>query len=151
LGIEAGEDESVDRIPNPTLGSDRGRRRAIGRPERPVAAGIAPRAGWVLGPLCPSVDPAPEGADLLCGQRLGPRRHPLFRVVARHAADQLAVGTVAGPDRCESVAAVAECRCLLVEPKVGLLFLRPVAGVAPLFENRSNVLEVVDLLAAGRR
>src|SRR5262249_3936146 len=64
--------------------------------------------------------------------------------------DQLAPGSVAGPNHLDTVAAAPQGRRLLVEAQAGLLFLRPMARDAPRLEDRLDLLGVVDGPDRGR-
>ena len=116
-----------------------------------MAPGLARRPRQLLRPLRALIDPGPKDADLVGRQPISLRGHPLFRVEARDATDEVALGTVAGPDGLDAVAAAPEGRRLLVEPQAGLLLLRPVAGVAACLEDRSDVPSVIDGPRRARR
>ena len=116
-----------------------------------MAPGLPRRPGQLLRPFRSLIDPGSKDGDLVGGQPISLRGHPLFRVEARDATDELALGTVAGPDDLDAVAAAPEGRRLLVEAQAGLLLLRPVAGVAARLEDRPDVPGVIDGPGRARR
>ena len=116
-----------------------------------MTPGPPQRARRIIRPPRTLVDPGPEGGDLVGGQRLVLRGHPLLRVAARDTTDELALGTVARPDGLDAAAAPPQGRRLLVEAQAGLLLLRPVAGVAARLEDRPDIRGIIDGPGRARR
>ena len=88
-------------------------------------------------------DPLAKLLDLLAGQRVTFRRHPLGQIRRYQPADQFAAVGVSRRHHGTTVTS-AEQLFGRVDPQPGLLRQGPVAGVTPRLEHRLDVLEVVD-------
>ena len=130
FGLEALQNEPVDRIADPRLLLHCRRFRSLWRDERPM--------GLVLGPF---LHPPREDLFLLCAQRLlrGRRGHHVVGIVGVDAVEE---GGGVGVARDQG--AELDRRVALVEPQAGLAggAVGPVAGEAVLDQERPNVFVV---------
>ena len=117
---------------------------AARRAEGPVRRRLRRRHGQVIRPGRPLVDPGAEEADLLGGEPVPLGRHDQVGLGGRDADDQLALGALPRDDR-RPLQPAAERRRPVVEPEVGLLLLRAVAGEAVRRQDRPDVPFEVDL------
>ena len=141
LGLEPGEDEAVDRIPDPVVLPESIGRRRLRAHRR--------RVGPVRIPFGAFVNPAPQQLDLFGRQRVPGigRRHPLLGIGVGDPLDQHAPGCAPGHDD-----AVLRKRAFLrVEVELGLAFgrVRTVAGEAVVGKDRPNVAIEAERLRAG--
>ncbi len=140
--LEAGENETVDRIGGPGCVLHWGRLNVGERQKGPVA--------FILGAL---LDPAAEDGNLLVGEvglLAGRRRHVLVGVFGRDALDQRALVGFAGNDR-RVAAEVGRGAFAIVEPKIGfaVLGIGAVAVEAVARKDRTDVLVEADLFGDG--
>jgi hypothetical protein len=117
-------------------------------PDRPLKSPVL--AGIFLGPLIlrrrrPLFDPGLEKSDLLRAKRLALGRHPRGLVRIANALNQETACGVAGLDDRTMPAAFAHGRDG-VEPQFRLLLQRSMTGIAPRFQYRLDVPEIIDLV-----
>ena len=144
LGLEPGQDETVDRIPRPAGILDGGQ------------VGLARRLeGPVRRPRRPLLDPSAERLDLLGRQLLAEllRGHLGFGIVGLDPEDQLAFVGLARNDRDAARLQLRHHALLGVEPQPGLarLVVGTVAGEAIVREDRADIAREIHRAALGLR
>ena len=142
--IQPAEDHSVDWIPGPGVGGDRGDGRSLDRLERPVIASVFD-LGEIdpVGPRGAFVDPSLQNGDLGGGERVAGRGHARGFVLLDEL-EEWAVFDVARDDGGPVTVAPLEGLGLDVQAEAAFVFLSAVAGVAMLLEDRSHIADEVD-------
>jgi hypothetical protein len=142
--FEAGQDEAIDGIPDPTRVPHLGRPGPTGREESPVRGRRRHARDLAGHGLRPLVDPVAEQADLGLAQWGTIQGHPLAIPLAAHGEDHGALVAMARHDRGTDFAPL-ECLASRVEPETAASAGGPMTCHAVPGEERLDLSGIVDL------